>query len=122
MDLCAGDRITVEPARGVREKRRAGHDGAGRNARSVLSDRRLERARRRRRVLREFPAVRHRRPAHPTAMKVAAAAAFVVLFAAQADNGDALRDRLDNYLIEYEPQLSSLVADERMSQRDAPGD
>jgi len=40
------------------------------------------------------------------------------VLAAQANNGDAIRDRLDNYLIGYEPQLSSLVADERMTQRD----
>ena len=41
-----------------------------------------------------------------------------VVLASQANNGDAIRDRLDRYLIEYEPQLSSLVADERMTQRD----
>ena len=35
----------------------------------------------------------------------------------QADNGDAIRDRLDAYLIAYEPQLSALVADEEMTQR-----
>ena len=46
---------------------------------------------------------------------------IVALLASQANDGDALRDRLDKYLIEYEPRLSSLVADERMSQRDAPG-
>ena len=40
---------------------------------------------------------------------------------AQAVDADALRDQLDQYLLAYEPQLSSVVADERMSQRDAPG-
>ena len=40
------------------------------------------------------------------------------VLAGQGNNGDAIRDRLDRYLIEYEPQLSSLVADERMTQRD----
>ncbi len=49
------------------------------------------------------------------------AAAFTALVGAQTDNGDAIRNRLDKYLIEYEPQLSSLVAEERMTQRDAPG-
>jgi hypothetical protein len=48
-------------------------------------------------------------------------AAASALLASQADSGDAIRDRLDKYLIAYEPQLSSLVAEERMSQRDAPG-
>lgn len=50
---------------------------------------------------------------------VAAAAAAVM--AGQADDSDAIRERLDKYLIAYEPQLSALVAEERMSQRDAPG-
>jgi hypothetical protein len=49
---------------------------------------------------------------------IVAAAAFATFVAAQANDGDAVRDRLDKYLIEYEPQLSSLVADERMTQRD----
>ncbi|HYE86602.1 MAG TPA: hypothetical protein VEA16_09620 [Vicinamibacterales bacterium] len=35
-------------------------------------------------------------------------------------DADAIRDRLDKYLIQYEPQLSALVADERMTQRDGP--
>ena len=38
----------------------------------------------------------------------------------QTDDGGAIRDRLDKYLLEYEPQLSTLVADELFSQRDAP--
>ena len=49
--------------------------------------------------------------------------AFVLLtalVAIQPDAGAAIRDRLDKYLLEYEPQLSTLVADERFSQRDAP--
>lgn len=45
-------------------------------------------------------------------------AALLALAARQPNDGDAVRDRLDKYLIEYEPQLSSLVADERMTQRD----
>ena len=46
------------------------------------------------------------------------AAALAALFATQTNDADAIRDRLDQYLIDYEPQLSSLVADERMTQRD----
>lgn len=42
----------------------------------------------------------------------------ITVFALQSDNADAIRDRLDHYLIEYEPELSTLVADERMMQRD----
>ncbi len=38
--------------------------------------------------------------------------------ALQSNQGDVVRDRLDTYLISYEPQLSALVADERMTQRD----
>ena len=49
---------------------------------------------------------------------LAIATALTALVAAQADNGDAIRDRLDKYLFDYEPQLSSVVADERMTQRD----
>ena len=52
---------------------------------------------------------------------IAFVTAFTALVVGQPDNGDALRDRLDKYLIAYEPQLSGLVADEQMSQRDAPG-
>lgn len=46
----------------------------------------------------------------------------VVAFACavQVDGGMVVRDRLDKYLLEYEPQLSSLVAEERFTQRDAP--
>jgi len=39
---------------------------------------------------------------------------------AQVDDGDALRNRLDKYLLEYEPRMSALVADERLTQRDGP--
>ena len=52
-------------------------------------------------------------------MKTAIAAAIVAaLVTTQLPNADEVRDRLDNYLLEYEPQLSTLVADERMTQRD----
>jgi hypothetical protein len=50
----------------------------------------------------------------------AASAVAALLLAIQADDGAAIRDRLDKYLLEYEPQLSALVAQERLSQRDAP--
>ena len=40
---------------------------------------------------------------------------------AQADDAGAIRDRLDAYLLKYEPELSTLVAEELMIQRDAPG-
>ena len=52
-------------------------------------------------------------------MKIfAIAAVMTALVLAQADDGDAIRDRLDKYLFDYEPQLSSVVAEERMTQRD----
>jgi hypothetical protein len=44
--------------------------------------------------------------------------ALVLAGTLQGDDAGAIRDRLDTYLLEYEPQLSSLVADERMTQRD----
>jgi hypothetical protein len=44
--------------------------------------------------------------------------AFTIFLATQLPDANAVRDRLDKYLSEYEPQLSSLVADERMTQRD----
>ncbi len=40
---------------------------------------------------------------------------------AQTDDAGAIRDRLDKYLLDYEPQLSALVAEELLIQRDAPG-
>ena len=39
------------------------------------------------------------------------------LFALHADDASAIRDRLDRYLFDYEPQLSAVVADEMMTQR-----
>lgn len=44
-----------------------------------------------------------------------------VLVAAQTPDADAIRDRLDKYLLDYEPKLSTVVADERMTQRDGLG-
>ncbi len=52
-------------------------------------------------------------------MKLAIALA-AGLAAWQVDDGNGVRDRLDKYLIEYEQQLSTVVAEERLSQRDAP--
>jgi hypothetical protein len=51
-----------------------------------------------------------------TVLAVAAAIAM------QADEASAIRERLDKYLLKYEPQLSTLVAEERMTQRDAPSE
>ena len=48
----------------------------------------------------------------------AIAGAAAALVSVQAVDGDAIRDRLDKYLFAYEPLLSSVVADERMTQRD----
>jgi hypothetical protein len=53
-------------------------------------------------------------------MKAAAALLLGVLTAFQASDADALRGRLDSYLLAYEPQLSSLVAEELLIQRDGP--
>ena len=53
-------------------------------------------------------------------MKTFAVATLTALVAIQPNDGEAIRDRLDKYLLEYEPQLSALVADERMTQRDGP--
>jgi hypothetical protein len=41
----------------------------------------------------------------------------IVALAAQADEAGGIRDRLDQYLLGYEPQLSALVADEEVTQR-----
>jgi hypothetical protein len=49
---------------------------------------------------------------------VLAAVLGAALAATQAPDADAVRDRLDKYLLEYEKQLSTVVADERMTQRD----
>lgn len=55
-------------------------------------------------------------------MKIVLAAALgAALFASQAGDADAVRDRLDRYLLSYEQELSTLVADERMTQRDGVG-
>jgi hypothetical protein len=48
---------------------------------------------------------------------LAIAAALAMLLTAQVDDVMPIRDRLDDYLIAYEPQLSALVADEEMTQR-----
>lgn len=45
---------------------------------------------------------------------------LAVALLAQVDDAGAIRDRLDKYLLEYEPQLSVLVANERLTQRDGP--
>ena len=47
--------------------------------------------------------------------------ALAVGLSAQADDAGVIRDRLDQYLLDYEPKLSSLVAEELLIQRDAPG-
>jgi len=49
-----------------------------------------------------------------------AAAALVALATFQAPDAEAVRDRLDAYLLAYEPQLSTLVAEELLIQRDGP--
>jgi hypothetical protein len=54
-------------------------------------------------------------------VKAIVAAALALAVTVQPNSGDEIRDRLDAYLIAYEPQLSALVAEERMSQRDGPG-
>jgi hypothetical protein len=48
------------------------------------------------------------------------ASIVAVVLAAQGDDAARIRDRLDQYLLDYEPKLSALVAEERISQRDAP--
>jgi len=55
----------------------------------------------------------------PGAWGVGLAAALLVSAApdAQAPEAGAVRDKLDAYLLTYEPQLSALVADEEMTQR-----
>lgn len=52
-----------------------------------------------------------------TKLLIAIAAGLIVW---QVDDGNAVRDQLDKYLLEYEAQLSTVVAEERLSQRDAP--
>ncbi|MDP2321625.1 MAG: hypothetical protein Q8O42_20075 [Acidobacteriota bacterium] len=53
-------------------------------------------------------------------MKLIATLVLATLVAAQAPDADALRDQLDTYLLGYEPQLSTLVAEELLIQRDGP--
>lgn len=53
-------------------------------------------------------------------MKALAALLLGALTALQTPDVDAVRDRLDTYLLAYEPQLSSLVAEELLIQRDGP--
>jgi hypothetical protein len=54
-------------------------------------------------------------------MKASIAALVAVgLGALQAPSADLVRNKLDAYLRAYEPELSTLVADERMSQRVGP--
>jgi hypothetical protein len=53
------------------------------------------------------------------AMKMMVVVLLGIAFTAlQAPEVGEVRDRLDAYLVAYEPQLSALVAEERMSQRD----
>jgi hypothetical protein len=49
-----------------------------------------------------------------------AAALLATLAAFQAPDAEAVRGRLDAYLLAYEPQLSALVAEELLIQRDGP--
>jgi len=51
---------------------------------------------------------------HPSAQSTPAVAP------PQAPDADVVRERLDAYLLAYEPQLSSLVAEELLIQRDGP--
>lgn len=44
-------------------------------------------------------------------------ASATTVLAAQLPDASMLRDRLDEYLIQYEPRLSTLIADELMTQR-----
>lgn len=55
-------------------------------------------------------------------MKIVLAATLgAALIAAQTPDADAIRERLDKYLLAYEQELSTLVADERMTQREGLG-
>lgn len=49
---------------------------------------------------------------------ILALASAIAMLGAPLPDANLVRERLDQYLIAYEPQLSSLVADERMTQRD----
>jgi hypothetical protein len=46
-----------------------------------------------------------------------AALLLAVALSSQPEHAGAIRDRLDQYLLDYEPQLSTVVADEEMTQR-----
>ena len=48
-----------------------------------------------------------------------AAILFAALAVAEPPDVDTIRDRLDGYLLAYEPQLSALVADEELFQNDS---
>lgn len=48
--------------------------------------------------------------------------AIAIGLQAQGDDAGVIRDRLDQYLLDYEPKLSALVAEERLTQRDAPSE
>ncbi|MFA5911017.1 MAG: hypothetical protein WC815_19750 [Vicinamibacterales bacterium] len=53
-------------------------------------------------------------------MKALTALLFGALVAGQAPDANVVRDRLDAYLLKYEPELSTLVAEELLIQRDGP--
>ncbi len=53
-------------------------------------------------------------------MKAATALLFGALVVAQAPDANVVRSRLDAYLLKYEPELSTLVAEELLIQRDGP--
>jgi len=53
-------------------------------------------------------------------MKIIAAAVAALSLMAPAPTADDVRSRLNAYLLEYEPKLSELIADEHLIQRDVP--
>ncbi len=53
-------------------------------------------------------------------MKLVAAALIALLMAAPEPTPQEIRARLNTYLTGYEPKLSELIADERVTQRDEP--
>lgn len=54
-------------------------------------------------------------------LRIAVVLTALGAFAAQTLDAGVVRDRLDAYLLAYEPQLSALVADEEMTQRMVQG-
>jgi len=54
-------------------------------------------------------------------ISVLAGISLITLSLSAQVDADAIRDRLDKYLLDYEPLLSTVVADERMTQRDGVG-